>query len=201
MIFPYPTEPHERHHGPAGYRTYQSYKDWLRDDFTFRCVYCLSREMWYPDGHRSFGVDHFVPKSVDESLALNYDNLLYACGWCNSNKSDDMGLVLDPCEEPYGNHLEVDDEGNLNAKSTEGRILIDFLLLDHPEHNEYRKKIKSLVEQLERLGERDKLKEWLGFPLDLPNLPGKNPPQNHRAEGLERCYYVLREKGELPDTY
>src|ERR1700682_3612702 len=47
--FAYPSEPHQRKHGPAGYTNYEEYKPWLRDEFTFRCVYCLERELWYPD--------------------------------------------------------------------------------------------------------------------------------------------------------
>jgi hypothetical protein len=44
MPFAYADAPHVRKHGPSGYVRYQSYKDWLRDEFAFRCVYCLERE-------------------------------------------------------------------------------------------------------------------------------------------------------------
>jgi hypothetical protein len=27
---------------------YESYRPWLRDEFAFRCVYCLTRETWGP---------------------------------------------------------------------------------------------------------------------------------------------------------
>ncbi len=64
MPFVYPDTPHVRMHGPRGYEAYQSYKDWLRDEFTFRCVYCLERERWYPNGHAAFGVDHVKPKPI-----------------------------------------------------------------------------------------------------------------------------------------
>lgn len=48
MTFPfnYPDAPHRRRHGPRGYADYASYRPWLRDEFTFRCVYCLLREQW-----------------------------------------------------------------------------------------------------------------------------------------------------------
>ena len=45
-LFTYPPEPHLRKHAPAGYKNYPEYKPWLRDEFEFRCVYCLQREMW-----------------------------------------------------------------------------------------------------------------------------------------------------------
>jgi hypothetical protein len=57
MIFRYPMSAHERRHGPRGYQDYRSYKPWLRDEFEFRCVYCLCRERWFPDGDANFSVD------------------------------------------------------------------------------------------------------------------------------------------------
>jgi hypothetical protein len=38
-------------------------KPWLRDDFSFRCVSCLCRETWFPDGEAYFGCDHVRPRS------------------------------------------------------------------------------------------------------------------------------------------
>lgn len=58
--FAYPAVPHARNHGPQGYTDYTSYRPWLRDEFSFRCVYCLFREQW----GRIRGVytlDHFLP--------------------------------------------------------------------------------------------------------------------------------------------
>ena len=50
-VFQYPSSPYTRRHGPCGYSDHTSYKPWLRDEFTFRCVYCLARERWRHDGH------------------------------------------------------------------------------------------------------------------------------------------------------
>ncbi len=60
--FAYPAEPHQRKHAPAGYKDYRACKPWLRDEFTFRCVYCLERELWYPDRAASFSADHVESK-------------------------------------------------------------------------------------------------------------------------------------------
>jgi hypothetical protein len=49
-VFDYPVGTHVRRHGPQGYLDYKHYKPWLRDEFSFRCVYCLCRETWFPDG-------------------------------------------------------------------------------------------------------------------------------------------------------
>ena len=44
--FSYPESAHVRKHGPDGYAHYENYRPWLRDEFRFRCVYCLEREQW-----------------------------------------------------------------------------------------------------------------------------------------------------------
>jgi hypothetical protein len=44
--FAYPAVGHMRRHASAGYKDYRDFKPWLRDEFEFRCVYCLQREMW-----------------------------------------------------------------------------------------------------------------------------------------------------------
>lgn len=44
--FIYPAVPHVRRHGPMGYADVTSFRPWLRDEFSFRCVYCLLREQW-----------------------------------------------------------------------------------------------------------------------------------------------------------
>ncbi|MCU0704218.1 MAG: hypothetical protein MUF18_09615 [Fimbriiglobus sp.] len=74
--FTYPDRPHGRRHGPVGYADYTSYRPWLRDEFAFRCVYCLRRETW----GRVFGefaVDHFLPVKHRPDLTTVYTNLLY----------------------------------------------------------------------------------------------------------------------------
>src|SRR5580693_180255 len=104
--FQYPSVPHERRHGPRGYRHYESYKPWLRDEFSFRCVYCLCRERWFPDGDDYFSVDHLRAQSLAPELRTEYENLVYACCRCNAAKQDFDGL-LNPCLEALAAHLEV----------------------------------------------------------------------------------------------
>lgn len=80
--FLYPSHPLARRHGPKGYADYQSFRPWLRDEFSFRCVYCLIREQW---GRVTgeFDLDHFTPQSCRPDQMAEYDNLLYACHTCN----------------------------------------------------------------------------------------------------------------------
>ena len=42
--------------GPRGYSEHENYRPWLRDEFAFRCVYCLARERWHK-GEYGFQVD------------------------------------------------------------------------------------------------------------------------------------------------
>src|SRR5438270_6142301 len=106
MPFTYPSSKITRRHAPAGYADFSSFKPWLRDEFTFRCVFCLIRERMYPSGQDAFSVEHLLPRSTRPDLICVYANLVYACLKCNSFKND-QGPVLDPCVSAYGNHLAV----------------------------------------------------------------------------------------------
>ena len=85
--FAYPDQPHRRRHGPRGYAGYESYRGWLRDEFSFRCVYCLNREQWVI-AKGAFAIDHFVATSINPDLIVDYDNLLYACVACNLTRGN-----------------------------------------------------------------------------------------------------------------
>ena len=92
MIFDYPES------RPAGYKSYERYRPWLRDEFTFRCAYCLKRETW-GQVTGEFELDHFRPQSLDPHLRLDYFNLVYACRRCNLVKldqrvDDPIGLII-----------------------------------------------------------------------------------------------------------
>ena len=93
--FDYPTMPYVRRHGPSGYQRAEGYRPWLRDEFAFRCVYCLTREVWGPF-RGQFAIDHFLPVALRPDLALEYDNLLYSCTACNAVKND--RIVPDPTQ-------------------------------------------------------------------------------------------------------
>src|SRR5690349_17329451 len=130
--FAYPTAPHARRHGPRGYKNYQQYKPFLRDDFVFRCVYCLEREAWYPDRAGSFSVDHFEAKVVNPARETDYENLVYACTRCNSFKRK-AGVDLNPCLVAFADHLRVREDGQIEGLTPEGNKLIAlFHLADAP---------------------------------------------------------------------
>jgi 5-methylcytosine-specific restriction endonuclease McrA len=109
-VFAYRSREHQRRHGPRGYASYRAYKPWLRDEFTFRCVYCLSRERWCPNGHEEFAVDHLIPRAASGDNALDYDNLVYACQSCNRNRQD-AELSIDPGRSPLAPRLSRQPSG------------------------------------------------------------------------------------------
>src|SRR5437660_4231724 len=85
--FIYPSVPHVRRHGPVGYADYASYRPWLRDEFSFRCVYCLLREQW-GRVRAVYAIDHFLAVAHHPTRVTDYDNLIYSCITCNTAKGD-----------------------------------------------------------------------------------------------------------------
>jgi|SRR3989337_2619357 len=203
MIFKYPHERHIRRHGPSGYRDYGSYKPWLRDDFTFTCVFCLVRERWYPNGHAAFSVEHLNPKKFGRGIP-DYNNLLYACLQCNSLKRALTGIP-DPCKDAYGTHLSVNSDGTVSPLTKRGAILRDTFRLNDGKRIEFRKdylrQLEFLRFKIDEAEAAELFRSKFGFPIDLPDLRRQTPPKNSRPHGVHQCYYVLRELGQLPETY
>ena len=199
--FTYPDAPHVRRHGPRGYSESGSYQPWLRDEFKFRCVYCLARERWHK-GQFGFQVDHVVPKSKAPLRTLDYDNLVYACETCNEMKSDAAG-IRGPCETAYHECLRVHKDGTIAALNPEGQILIAVLRLDNDnvENTEFRRLMFEVI-CLARKKDPAMYSRLMGFPDDLPNLARKRPPGgNSRPEGIRESYQARRARNELPETY
>lgn len=195
--FVYPAEPHTRIHGPDGYASYGPYRDWLRDEFSFRCVFCLHREQW---GIRLavWDIDHFVPQSQNPSLGLSYDNLLYVCHTCNSVKSDHP--LPDPTSLDLSKCLQVRSDGSLVALNDDGRMISEILRLDNDEHRKFRRMIISTIQCLIR-HDRTTMIMWMGYPDELPDLSKLRPPTNSRPEGIQNSAYARRGRGELPPTF
>ena len=151
--FDYPSGPHLRKHGPQGYATYETYKPWLRDEFVFRCVYCLTRERWYPNGQACFGVDHFVPRISAPDRICDYDNLMYCCVRCNSFKQDNM--PLDPCRIVMSEHIGIRDDGTIEAKTPQAHEHIQILGLDDPILTEFRRRMIQALKRLQALADKE----------------------------------------------
>jgi hypothetical protein len=196
--FAYPSEPHTRRHGPMGYTKYRLYRNWLRDEFSFRCVYCLRRETWLTL-KADWQIDHFVPKSIHPKGALDYDNLVYSCSSCNHSKA--AHLAPDPCKVAYGSCVKVDENGEIRALNGDGITLIEALGLDDADYNELRGAIFALLAELSPSGRA--YCRWFGYPKDLPDLskePGP-PGGNKRQGGLRESFFEQAKRGDLPKFY
>ncbi len=203
MLFDYPTVVHRRRHAPAGYANYQSYKEWLRDEFAFRCVYCLVRERFHPPpGENHFGVDH-VRNQVDHpDLACAYDNLVYACNTCNALKQN--STLIDPCATPFSEHLWIAPDGAAQAKSPEGRILIKALRINKQDRIDFRSRLFRLLRicvEHPRSETARLFRRLFDYPDSLPNLAALKPPANPKAEAVRDCCFERRRGGELEETY
>ncbi len=197
MIFDHPELRSERIHGPAGYASYESFRPWLRDEFTFRCVYCLKRETW-GQVTGEFELDHFQPQSLAPHRRLDYFNLVYACRRCNSVKLDqpiDDSLTILSSES-----AAVLPDGDLVSDRPEAKRLIQQLDLNSPKLRKWRVMWMRIVD-LAKQQDADLYQQLTAFPEDLPNLSRLRPSSNSSLGGIEISWYAKRHRGQLPDSY
>jgi hypothetical protein len=196
--FTYPARAHQRRHGPQGYADYDSYRPWLRDEFTFRCVYCLLWEQWVRV-RGMFDIDHFLPVAQHLEQKRTYDNLLYSCATCNAVRGN--RVIPDPSQVLIAGDVWAGENGTIQARTRAARRLIRVLGLDDPEYTEFRllwMGIVSLAEQCDP----ELYRKLMGFPADLPNLARLKPPGgNTRPEGVQASYLSRKKGGTLPETY
>lgn len=132
-------KPTRSYHGER-FRTNRTNKKYLAKDFRHRCAYCDDLDA-YGGGFAAYHVEHFAPKSKFPAGQFDYDNLLYACPWCNRAKSDiwpsadpkisvvgDEGFV-DPCTEEYDKHLRRLSDGSLEGITPLGKYMYKTLQL------------------------------------------------------------------------
>jgi HNH endonuclease len=202
--FAYPVSAHKRRHAPAGYKNYQYYKPWLRDEFSFRCVYCLERERWYPSRAAAFSVDHVIPQVDDPSRICDYENLVYACLRCNSNKQ--AVLLPDPTRVCFAECLSIYEDGTFSALNEEGADLIDLLHLNDPPVIDTRRKylelIKLKLDYSSNSDIHDLFLDAFGYPEDLPDLSKR---RRRGGSGSKSdpvlSHYRLRQLNELSEVY
>jgi hypothetical protein len=200
MTLPFldPPTPHVRRHGPAGYADHAGYRPWLRDEFSFRCVYCLLREQWGRVGG-VFDIDHFLPVANRPDLAVNYDNLLYACTTCNLAKRDQD--IPDPLNVLTSANVQVSEDGRLHTENADAACLIEILGLDTDDAVEFRMTWIGIA-LLTASGDLDLHRKLMGMPTDLPDLRRLRPPGgNTRSEGVDASWLARRKRGDLPETY
>jgi hypothetical protein len=201
--FLYSAVPHRRKHGPRGYDNYQAYKDWLRDEYSFRCVYCLEREMWDRSRSAAFSADHVQSQAEYPDLICDYENLVYSCLRCNAPKQHQR--LIDPTVVAFHDHLRMEADGMMKALTPQGERMIHLLRLNIPPAIDVRRyylNLLALKRQFPDNPEVDRMyREAFGFPDDLPNLEAKREPANSRPEGKQDCYWRQRAEGRLPSIY
>jgi len=90
-------------------------------------------------------------------------------------------------------------DGHIYALNSDGEKLKQVLRLDSVKNVRDRYRWMRALEAL-RTSHPDLYQEYMAFPEDLPDLRTKRV-QNTRPDGAANCYFVLRERGELPATY
>lgn len=170
----------------------------MRDEFTFRCAYCLKRERW-GQVTAEYELDHFEPQSVRPDLETIYDNLVYACRRCNNVKRAQR--VDDPFAVATSDCLRVMQTGELAASSPAALRLILVLDLNSPAMLQWRMLWLRIVD-LARRNDESLYHELLRFPDALPRLePLKPPGGNNRPSGIDESWAAFADRGDLPDVY
>jgi len=109
---------HVRTHAPPRVNPYGKYRECLRIDFAFTCVYCLSteREVAPTDNFGAFEIDHFRPQTSFRRLRSSYSNLLWSCHACNRAKGDNWPTAAelaqgmrfpDPCYDAMSTQIRL----------------------------------------------------------------------------------------------
>lgn len=150
----------KRRQDPPRFNNYKQYKPYLREDFTYTCVYCTIHENEL-GGPRIFGVEHFRPKDNPtrpefKELETVYTNLLYACGVCNSFKKEDWPCddpivegkgYIDPCDHDYDEHFVQTADCQIEGLSPVATYMIERLHLNRRQLQKLRQ-IRKQEEEL-----------------------------------------------------
>jgi len=133
------------------YRDYTEYRALLRQDFHYRCAYCLTHE-YFVGGEAGCTIDHHRPlrgPHARPDLLAEYTNLYWCCRECNENKGDIWPSpeeyargyrFLDPCqpEDDHDRHWHVLPDGILDPLTPTGEYTIERLKLWRPQLQHYR---------------------------------------------------------------
>ena len=153
-----------RSYSGESWKTNKTNKKYLAKDFEHRCAYCDDLDK-YNGGVRSYHVEHFAPKEKFPDLEFTYDNLLYACPYCNEAKSDkwpsdkaEVSIVneegfIDPCTEEYYKYIYRNEDGSIGYNGKLGKYIYDELNLYLKRHqvNYNLVRINKRIDKLEKV--------------------------------------------------
>lgn len=158
------------------WKTNKTNKKYLAQDFDHRCAYCDDWDK-YNGGMRSYHVEHFAPKEKFPDLKYTYDNLLYACPYCNEAKSDkwpsdkaeisvvgDKGFI-DPCTAEYYAHIYRNEDGSIGYNGKLGEYIYNELNLYLKRH-QINYNLVRVNREIDELGELIQKKRDKGEVVD-----------------------------------
>lgn len=104
----------------------------------YRCEYCRVYER---HAFLAFHVDHII--SLKHGGISDEENLAYACAICNLNKGTDIATYLEghpdpvrfyhPRKDTWDDHFQIEETGELVAKTLVGQATIKIFQLNHPD--------------------------------------------------------------------
>ena len=199
QVFIYPSTPHKLKHGPGGYTTYEPYREWLRDEFSYRCVFSLAREAW-GSWSGTFDIDHLEPRRSRPDLTCEYDNLLYLTHRLNLIRG--KRAIPDPCQIAMGECLKVNTHGDrlgfVETLNEVGERIERVFKLNSDKAVEWRANWLGILRCL-AFSDEKMFRRMIGYPLDLYDLDEKKNPENTRKEGLKLSAHFLQKAGALPE--
>jgi hypothetical protein len=118
--------------------SYRSFRAHVREDFEYRCAYCLLFEL-LAGGEENFELDHFRPTRLFPQEENSFYNIYYSCHPCNQIKRDawppksleagGIGFV-DLCKDDFAEHFSTTEEGQWHGITKSGQYTIDMLRLN-----------------------------------------------------------------------
>ena len=160
----------QRRKNPRNASNYKSYKVRLREDFNERCGYCDDHDK-KDGGMRSFHIDHFAPKKHLKEISENdYNNLTYACFYCNNAKGADWPTndekisndgkrgYIDACDPEYDRQFHRDDGGKIVPNTDLGQYIYQHLNL-YLERHSIIWMLERLQEQIDELSQLNEIEE------------------------------------------
>lgn len=172
QTFIYPKTRHIRLETPKQFKSYSSYRPFLKREFSGQCVYCRSPDWLDPSA--IFTIDHYLPKDYHRDLECEYSNLYYCCHACNSRKGTHPYIkdrrtkkirkvlrwtIPNPCDHIMTEYMRVQGRNyTIAASSLDGQKTIDLLDLNSAHRIMHRRRheqdIKSLRHRLESLNDK-----------------------------------------------
>lgn len=193
---------------------YSLYREYLRADFFFSCAYCTMAET--EAQAVNFTIDHYEPKTKNQALMHQYDNLMYCCIDCNRYKGNRWPTASQqqkgynffrPDHHIYGEHFERGGasgvEKIIKEKTAIGYYTINALSLN-------RKSLQRLRHIRDRAMECDAhvlggLRALRTFQLDQlpPKIRGRAATQINAAiafanQVLDQVDAILEANGRSP---